>query len=91
MQNTLKKIEFILELEKLKAVLRKNKPIGLDRYENSAEHSWHVSLLVMILAEDANRKIDTHKVIKMMLLHDIESTAQQDSKKHLFKGISSTY
>ena len=71
MQNTLKKIEFILELEKLKAVLRKNKPIGLNRYENSAEHSWHVSLLVMILAEDANRKIDTHKVMKMMLLHDI--------------------
>jgi len=71
MDDMLKKINFILELEKLKAVLRKSKPIGLERFENSAEHSWHVCMLVMVLAEDANPKVDVFKVIKMMLLHDI--------------------
>ena len=38
------KIDFILELEKLKAVLRKTRPVGLARYENSAEHSWQTTL-----------------------------------------------
>ncbi|OUR72967.1 phosphohydrolase, partial [Arcobacter sp. 31_11_sub10_T18] len=53
MQDMIKKIDFIMELDKLKAILRKGKPVGLNRYENSAEHSWHVSLLVMTFAEDS--------------------------------------
>jgi len=60
-----------MELDKLKAILRKNKPVGLDRYENSAEHSWHVSLLIMTFAQDASSKLDVLKVLKMILLHDI--------------------
>ncbi len=71
MQDMIKKIDFIMELDKLKAILRKSKPVGLDRYENSAEHSWHVSLLVMTFAEDAPSKLDVLKVLKMILLHDI--------------------
>lgn len=62
---------FILELEKLKAVERKVKPLGLQRYENSAEHSWQVALLAFALAPFADEPIDTGKVIKMLLLHDI--------------------
>ena len=38
-------IAFVLELDKLKGVTRKVKPLGLDRYENSAEHSWQLTLL----------------------------------------------
>jgi len=60
-----------MELDKLKAILRKSKPVGLNRYENSAEHSWHVSLLVMTFAKDASSKLDVLKVLKMILLHDI--------------------
>jgi len=71
MNNMLKKMDFILELDKLKAILRKSKPLGLDRYENSAEHSWHVCMLAMVLTEDASPKVDSFKVIKMLLLHDI--------------------
>ncbi len=71
MQDLIKKIDFIMELDKLKAILRKSKPVGLDRYENSAEHSWHVSLLVMTFAEDSPTKLDVLKVLKMILLHDI--------------------
>lgn len=63
--------EFILELEKLKAVQRRTKPLGLERYENSAEHSWQVSLLALTLATFANQPIDIARVIKMLLLHDI--------------------
>jgi putative hydrolases of HD superfamily len=63
--------EFILELEKLKAVQRKTKPLGLERYENSAEHSWQVSLLALVLAKFANETVDIARVMKMLLLHDI--------------------
>lgn len=42
-------VRFILELEKLKGVTRKVKPIGLGRYENSAEHSWQIAMLATAL------------------------------------------
>ena len=42
-------IDFVLELDKLKAVTRKVKPVGMDRYENSAEHSWQIALLATAL------------------------------------------
>lgn len=63
--------EFILELEKLKAVVRKTKPLGLERYENSAEHSWQICILAFILARFAAEKVNTEKVIKMLLIHDV--------------------
>ena len=64
-------LEFIVEVEKLKNVHRKSKPIGLDRYENSAEHSWHVCLLALMMKEHANEEIDVDKVIRMLLIHDL--------------------
>lgn len=67
----LKKIEFILELEKLKAVLRQTKPHGLDRYENSAEHSWQSAMVALILLEGAAATVDPLKVLKMILIHDV--------------------
>ena len=63
--------EFILELEKLKAVERRTKPLGLDRYENSAEHSWQIALLALILSNYAEESVNVEKVIKMLLVHDI--------------------
>ena len=42
-------LAFMVEIEKLKKVHRKTKPVGLDRYENSAEHSWHVCLSALIV------------------------------------------
>lgn len=63
--------KFILELDKLKAVERKIKPLGLDRYENSAEHSWQLALLALVLAKFANEPFNVEKVIKMLLVHDI--------------------
>jgi len=62
---------FLVEAEKLKSVLRKTRPVGLDRYENSAEHSWHVCLAALMLKDHANDSIDIDRVIKMLLIHDL--------------------
>lgn len=71
MSKTQSKIDFILELEKLKGVLRKTKPVGQERFENSAEHSWQTTLTAMILLEEADPNIDALKVLKMLLIHDV--------------------
>ena len=64
-------LSFIVEIEKLKDVQRKTKPVGLDRYENSAEHSWHVCLSALMLKDYANDDVDIDHVIKMLLIHDL--------------------
>ncbi|WP_153768314.1 HD domain-containing protein [Labrenzia sp. CE80] len=64
-------IAFLLHADKLKNVVRKNKLVSGERNENSAEHSWHVSLQAVVLAGHApeNLKLDT--VLKMLTIHDI--------------------
>lgn len=63
--------QFIVEIEKLKNVERKIKPIGFSRYENSAEHSWQIALLALTLLPYAEEKSDPLTVVTMLLLHDI--------------------
>lgn len=72
MQELNHQINFILELDKLKAVYRKAL-IRADnnRYENSAEHSWHIALTAHILAPYANSTVDINRVCLMLLIHDI--------------------
>jgi putative hydrolase of HD superfamily len=64
-------LDFIVEIDQLKTVLRKTRPAGLDRYENSAEHSWHVCISALMLKDFANDDIDIDRVIKMLLIHDL--------------------
>jgi putative hydrolases of HD superfamily len=64
-------VDFILELDKLKSVTRKVKPLGLDRYENSAEHSWQLALLALSLAPHAEPGTDMDRVVRMLLVHDV--------------------
>jgi len=64
-------VDFILEIDKLKGVTRKVKPLGLDRYENSAEHSWQLALMASSLAHLAESPVDVNHVIAMLLVHDI--------------------
>jgi len=64
-------VDFILELEKLKGVTRKTRPLGLERYENSAEHSWQIALLAASMAQYAGTPINIDRVISMLLIHDI--------------------
>jgi len=62
---------FILEVDRLKGVLRKTRPLAVDRPENSAEHSWQVALLAMLLASSASESVDVARVVEILLVHDI--------------------
>lgn len=64
-------LDFVVEIEKLKAVLRKTRPVGLKRYENSGEHSWHICLSALMLKDYSNEPIDINRVIIMLLIHDL--------------------
>jgi putative hydrolase of HD superfamily len=64
-------VDFILELDKLKAVTRKVRPLGLDRYENPAEHSWQLALFAFSLVPYAGSPVDINRVIQMLLVHDV--------------------
>ena len=64
-------VQFIFELEKLKGVTRKVKPVGLDRYENSAEHSWQIAMLATALHPYASSDVNLDRVIQMLLVHDV--------------------
>ncbi|MCR9252170.1 MAG: HD domain-containing protein [bacterium] len=66
-----KQLEFIKEIDRIKYIFRKTRLFNSDRHENDAEHSWHLCMIAMILAEHANEPIDILKVIKMLLIHDI--------------------
>ena len=67
-----KQIEFLVEIDKIKGVFRQTRLIDGSRYENDAEHSWHLALFLLILGEHANTKsLDLAKAIKMALIHDI--------------------
>lgn len=70
-EKLLRQIDFIKEIDKLKYIQRKTKLLNSDRYENDAEHSWHLALMAMILFEHADEYVDILKVIKMVLIHDI--------------------
>ena len=64
-------IAFILEIDKLKSILRRSYLLNENRRENSAEHSWHLSVMALVLAEHANADIEQLRVLKMLLVHDI--------------------
>lgn len=64
-------IRFIVEIDKLKSILRRTYVIADRRSENTAEHSWHISVMAVLLAEYANEPIDITRVLKMTLIHDI--------------------
>lgn len=65
-------IRFIREVDKLKEIFRQTVLINSRRAENDAEHSWHLCLMVLVLAEHANTPgLDVLKVLKMLLVHDI--------------------
>ncbi|WMW81824.1 HD domain-containing protein [Undibacterium cyanobacteriorum] len=72
MQNLEQQIQFIIELDQLKAVYRKALiKADNNRYENSAEHSWHITLASHILAPYASPGVDINRVNQMLLIHDI--------------------
>ena len=67
----LQQIEFIKEIDKLKYIQRRTKLLNSDRCENDAEHSWHLAVMAIVLAEHSNEPIDVLRVVKMVLIHDL--------------------
>lgn len=66
-----RQIQFILEIDKAKQVLRRSRILDRSRRENDAEHSWHLAVMAMLLAEHARQPINVFRVVKMLLIHDI--------------------
>lgn len=80
-------IGFVLELDKLKGVTRKVKPLGLDRYENPAEHSWQIALFALALAPHARRPVDLSRVVSLLLVHDIGEIDTGDVMAFVEEGV----
>lgn len=66
-----RQIDFIIEVDKLKQILRRSYVTSGTRLENDAEHSWHIALMTFLLSEYSNTEIDVLRIIKMLLIHDI--------------------
>lgn len=64
-------LAFLLEIDKLKSILRQTLLMNGSRRENSAEHSWHIAIMASLLSEYASEAIDTNRVIRMLLVHDL--------------------
>lgn len=66
-----RQMQFILEIDKLKDIQRRNYLLNFGRRENSSEHSWHVAIMAMVLAEHGDQKVDLCRVISMLIVHDL--------------------
>ena len=75
-------IAFLNEADRLKDQLRATPILSNTRPENSAEHSWHIMLYALTLAEHANRPVRIDRVLKMLLLHDIVEIDAGDAPIH---------
>ena len=64
-------MKFLLEIDKEKNILRQTHLSGHGRRENNAEHAWHMAIMIYLLREYANEKIDLAKTMMMALIHDI--------------------
>ncbi len=71
LKNLEKQLTFLKEIDRLKRVTRQSPLLDNSRRENSAEHSWHLAMYALILDEYACELVNTHRVIHMLLLHDI--------------------
>ena len=88
-----RQIEFSLEIDKLKGVLRQTVLLDSSRQENVAEHSWHIAVMAGLLREYAVEPVDIDHAIRMLLVHDLveidagdvmiyDRTRREEMKKH---------
>ncbi len=81
-------VDFVLEIDRLKGVTRKTKTMGLDRYENSAEHSWQIALLAWSLVPYAEAAVDIDRVVRMLLVHDLGEIEAGDTLVFIDEGLA---
>ena len=86
-ENLKKQLEFLIEVDKMKTVLRQTMLIDKSRQETDAEHSWHFALMALTLLEYAGLdNVDINRVIKMALLHDLVEIYAGDTFAYDVKG-----
>ncbi|WP_072386528.1 HD domain-containing protein [Hyphomicrobium sp. CS1BSMeth3] len=81
-----KQLEFLLELDRLKLIVRQSHLANGARRENSAEHSWHLAMFALALSSHADAKVDVARVIQLLLLHDIVEIDAGDAPIHAANG-----
>lgn len=79
-------LNFIVEVDKAKEIFRRTILSTSERFENDAEHSWHLALMVPILKEYIKEDIDTEKVINMVIIHDLVEIDAGDTYCYDIKG-----
>ncbi len=81
-----KQLDFILEIDKEKNILRQTHVTGHKRQENDAEHAWHMAIMVYLLKEYSNRDFDVAKAMMMTLIHDVVEIDAGDTYAYCEEG-----
>jgi 5'-deoxynucleotidase YfbR-like HD superfamily hydrolase len=81
-ERLVEQLRFIVEVDRLKTVLRRNPLVADERRENDAEHSWHLALMVLVLAEYADEPVDVAKTLALVLVHDLVEVYAGDTWIH---------
>lgn len=79
---------FLNEADQLKSVLRATTLVDGSRVENSGEHSWHLALYALVLADQAAPGVDINRVIRMLLIHDLVEIDVGDVPIHSANGLA---
>ncbi len=79
MERLNRQLNFIIEIDKLKGILRQGLVLNGSRQENDTEHSWHMSMCALLLKEYYHEEVNMLKVIKMILVHDIVEIVAGDT------------
>ena len=80
-------LDFILEIDKEKNILRQTHLSGHGRRENDAEHAWHMAIMAYLLKDYANEPVDIAKVMIMCLIHDIVEIDAGDTYAYDTEGL----
>ena len=80
-------LDFILEIDKEKNVLRQTHLSGYGRRENDAEHAWHMAIMAYLLREYSNAPVDIAKVMLMCLIHDVVEIDAGDTYAYDEEGL----
>lgn len=80
-------LDFILEIDKEKNILRQTHLSGHGRRENDAEHAWHIAIMAYLLKEYSNEPVDITKVMIMCLIHDIVEIDAGDTYAYDTEGL----
>jgi putative hydrolase of HD superfamily len=81
-------LEFLLEADRLKGVDRQSLLADGSRMENTAEHSWHIALFALVLAEHAREAVDTGRVVAMLVVHDVVEIDAGDTPAYDVAGLA---